>query len=136
MTAKEFLSRGKDISTRIARVEERRRTAFYRATSITTRISNTPRGGDSEPKQERYMIELEKLDALYRGNLSELYALQAEIKGVISQLLDKTQREVIECRHVDGYTLEKTAVKLNISYPQICRIQGRAYLEIEKIINN
>ncbi|GHU39521.1 hypothetical protein FACS1894105_14260 [Clostridia bacterium] len=135
MTAKEFLSRGRGIKERIERLKERRDRAFSRATDISAHLSLAPGGGTRESPQDKYLEELDKLDLLWGDKLAELYTIQADIERAAYQLTDRDQRDVIECRHIDELTLEKTAVKLNISYPQVCRIQGRAYLEIEKIIN-
>jgi DNA-directed RNA polymerase specialized sigma subunit len=115
----------KGIKRSIKREEARRRKAFLLA-------ENAPNSGN---KQERYWIEFEKLDALYRASIGELYALQAEIQRVIDMIPDSTQREIIKCRYIEERTLEQTANFMNFSYAQVCRIQERAYLAVEKIIN-
>ena len=64
---------------------------------------------------------VERYAALVAGYVSELEARAAEVRAVISQVPNETQRRVLECRYLDGMTIEQTADALsycakNINY--------------------
>ena len=64
---------------------------------------------------------VERYAGLVKEYIGELEAHAAEVRAVISQVPDETQRRVLECRYLDGMTIEQTADRLlycvkNINY--------------------
>ena len=55
---------------------------------------------------------VERYAGLVAGYVSELEAHAAEVRAVISQVPNETQRRVLECRYLDGMTIEQTADRL------------------------
>ena len=62
--------------------------------------------------------------------IDKLVNLEREIRHAIDKLADDKLREVLEYHYINGMTLEQTAVKMNYSYRQICRIHGEALAKI------
>ena len=64
---------------------------------------------------------VERYATLVQEYVGELEARAAEVRAVISQVPNETQRRILECRYLDGMTIEQTADRLlycvkNINY--------------------
>ena len=64
---------------------------------------------------------VERYAGLVKEYVGELEAHAAEVRAVISQVPNETQRRILECRYLDGMTIEQTADRLlycvkNINY--------------------
>ena len=132
MTVKEYLKQyrtldGK-INAKLQHLEELKAKALYISPSTENAGSwnSLPRSRVEEITDNIMQLQKEINDKIDR-----LVNLEREIRRAIDKLADDKMREVLEYHYINGMTLEQTAVKMNYSYRQICRIHGEALAEIK-----
>ncbi len=132
MTTKEYLEQyrkldGK-INAKLQHLEELKAKALYISPSTENAGSwnSLPRSRVEEITDNIMQLQKEINDKIDR-----LVNLEREIRRAIDKLADDKMREVLEYHYINGMTLEQTAVKMNYSYRQICRIHGEALAEIK-----
>ena len=62
--------------------------------------------------------------------------LQREIRAAIATVPEVRLRTLLEYKYINLLTLDETAVRMNYSYPQICRLHGRALQSVKMIWND
>lgn len=133
MTAKEWLLRGWKIDGEIKALEESKMELKDRLTSITRNTDGVNVSSSKDPhKFDSYVVLCDQIDQ----KLQALLNVKTEIFDAIYKLEDTQQRQVLLERYVNFHTLEETAVNMNYSYQQICRIQGDAFINIQHIIDD
>lgn len=132
MTVKEYLKQyrtldGK-INAKLQHLEELKAKALYISPSTENAGSwnSLPRSRVEEITDNIMQLQKEINDKIDR-----LVNLERKIRRAIDKLADDKMREVLEYHYINGMTLEQTAVKMNYSYRQICRIHGEALAEIK-----
>ncbi len=132
MTVKEYLKQyrtldGK-INAKLQHLEELKAKALYISPSIENAGSwnSLPRS-----RVEEITDNIMQLQKEINEKIDRLVNLEREIRRAIDKLADDKMREVLEYHYINGMTLEQTAVKMNYSYRQICRIHGEALAEIK-----
>lgn len=131
MTAKQWLDRGRRIDQEIAKLEESRRLAKERLTSVTQNYDSDGAQASKDPHKFDRLVEL---DGLIDDKAAELVRIKAEIFEMIYRLPNQRQRMVLTSYYVDGKTWEQTAVDLDYSWRQVMRIYKKALPEIEILI--
>ncbi len=133
MTVKQWLMRGWTIDREINSLLRAKREAFERLTSITAKLEGVTVSGTKDPhRYEMYASFESEIDQ----KIDELYAVKTEILNAISHLPRSNERAVLTERYVNLHTLERTAVELNYSYQQVCRIQGKAFDSLREILKD
>lgn len=126
MTAKEYLSQYKDLNDSInAKLEQvgelRRKAQTVSSGSSDGTHSSTPRDRIGEITDRIVDLEREINEDIDRS-----IDLQREIRAAIATVPEARLRTLLEYKYINLLTLDETAVRMNYSYPQICRLHGRA----------
>ena len=136
MTTKEYLSQYKDlndsINAKLEQVEELRRKAQTVCSGSSDGThSSTPRDRIGEITARIFDLEREINEDIDRS-----IDLQREIRAAIATVPEVRLRTLLEYKYINLLTLEETAVRMNYSYPQICRLHGRALQSVKMIWND
>ncbi len=131
MTAKEYLKQYRTLDGKInakcQHLEELEAKALY----VSPSTENTgSRNSLPHSRVEEITDNIMRLQDEINGEIDKLVNLEREIRGAICRLKDDKLRNVLEYHYINGMTLEQTAVKMNYSYRQICRIHGEALAKI------
>lgn len=131
MTAKEYLRQYRTLDGKInakcQHLEELEAKALYVSPS-TENVGS--RNCLPHSRVEEITDNIMRLQDEINGEIDKLVNLEREIRGAICRLKDDKLRNVLEYHYINGMTLEQTAVKMNYSYRQICRIHGEALAKI------
>ena len=130
MTAKEYLSQYKDLNDSInAKLEQvgelRRKAQTVSSGSSDGTHSSTPRDRIGEITARIVDLEREINEDIDRS-----IDVQRGILTAISTVPDERLRHLLELRYINCLTLEEIARRMDYSYKQICRLHGKALLQI------
>ena len=130
MTAKEYLSQYKDLNDSInAKLEQvgelRRKAQTVSSGSSDGTHSSTPRDRIGEITARIVDLEREINEDIDRS-----IDVQRGILTAISTVPDERLRHLLELRYINFHTLEEIARRMDYSYKQICRLHGKALLQI------
>lgn len=136
MTAKEYLSQYKDLNDSInVKLEQagelRRKAQTVSSGSSDGTHSSTPRDRIGEITARIVDLEREINEDIDRS-----IDLQREIRAAIATVPEVRLRTLLEYKYINLLTLDETAVRMNYSYPQICRLHGRALQSVKMIWND
>lgn len=136
MTAKEYLSQYKDLNDSInAKLEQvgelRRKAQTVSSGSSDGTHSSTPRDRIGEITARIVDLEHE-----INEDIDRRIDLQREIRAAIATVPEVRLRTLLEYKYINLLTLDETAVRMNYSYPQICRLHGRALQSVKMIWND
>ena len=132
MTTKEYLSQYRtlndSIDAKLMQVAELRRKAQ------TVSCGNSTGAHSSQPYDRigeitAHIVDLERE---INEDIDRSVDLQREIRAAIAAVSEQRLRTLLEYKYLNGFTLEQIAVAMNYSYPQICRLHGRALLPARK----
>ena len=130
MTAKEYLSQYRtlenSINAKLAQTEELR----SRAQTVS---GGNGTGAHSTQPHSRVADITDRLVDLEREINEEIdrsVDLQREIRAVIAAVPEQRLRTLLELRYINCMTFEQIAVAMSYSYKQVCRLHGKALLEI------
>ena len=132
MTAKQYLSRARDIQEEVWQLQRMKFRAWDQATRSTAQLSKAPAhgGGQQDPMAAytEYSGQLEKRTA-------DLLNVQREILQTIEQVQDGRYRRLLRARYLEGMTWEQIAVELNYSYQNVVQfLHPKALKAAEEII--
>lgn len=130
MTAKEYLSQYRSLNDNInAKLEQvaelRRKARTVSSGSSDGTHSSTPRDRIGEITARIVDMEREINEDIDRS-----VDLQREIRAAIAAVPEMRLRTLLEYKYINLLTLEETAVRMNYSYKQICRLHGQALLQV------
>ncbi len=132
MTTKEWLNRAQNIDREIGFLLRERKRAFDRATSITSRLNATCVTSTKDPHKYDAFVEY---DMMVDAKVDELFAVKQEIQKAIFTVNDRTLRELLQRRYINGERWEKIANDMNYSYRHtIMELHPKALAEISKHI--
>lgn len=136
MTAKEYLSQYKDLNDSInAKLEQvgelRRKAQTVSSGSSDGTHSSTPRDRIGE-----ITARIVDLEHDINEDIDRSIDLQREIRAAIATVPEVRLRTLLEYKYINLLTLDETAVRMNYSYPQICRLHGRALQSVKMIWND
>ena len=121
---KSILLEYRAIERRINRLIDEKAAWNAKATATTSSFSDMPRSGGGSDKIQttvEKIIEIEeKLDR----------EIDALVEAAVEKLEDGRLRDVMRYRYIDGMKWEQIAVEMHYSYMQVCRLHGKALLEI------
>lgn len=136
MTTKEYLSQYKDLSgsinAKLEQVEELRRKA-------QTVGSGSSDGAHSSTPYDRIgeiTARIVDLEREINEDIDRSIDLQRDIRAAIATVPEMRLRTLLEYKYINLLTLDETAVRMNYSYPQICRLHGRALQAVKMIWND
>ena len=116
------------INAKLAQVEELRRKA-------QTVSGGNGTGAHSTQPHSRVADITDRLVDLEREINEEIdrsVDLLREIRAAIAAVPEQRLRTLLEYKYINCFSLEQIAVAMNYSYPQICRLHGRALMLVRK----
>ena len=130
MTTKEYLSRYRwqndRINAKLEQVAELRRKA-------QTVCSGSSDGTHSSTPYDRIgeiTARIVDLEREINEDIDRSIDVQRGILSAISTVPDERLRHLLELRYINCLTLEEIARRMDYSYKQICRLHGKALLQI------
>lgn len=130
MTTKEYLSRYRwqndRINAKLEQVAELRRKA-------QTVCSGSSDGSHSSTPYDRIgeiTARIVDLEREINEDIDRSIDVQRGILTAISTVPDERLRHLLELRYINCLTLEEIARRMDYSYKQICRLHGKALLQI------
>lgn len=136
MTAKEYLSQYKDlndsINVKLEQVGELRR----KAQTVSSGSSDGTRSSTPRDRIGEITARIVDLEREINEDIDRSIDLQREIRAAIATVPEVRLRTLLEYKYINLLTLDETAVRMNYSYPQICRLHGRALQSVKMIWND
>lgn len=131
MTTKEYLSRYRwqndRINAKLEQVAELRR----KARTVSSGSSDGTHGSAPYDRVGELTLKIVALEDRINAEINKSVDLQNEIMATIARVPDERLQSLLEYKYINGYTLEEIAVRMNYSYPQICRLHGRALQSVK-----
>lgn len=138
MTTKEWLSRGWRIDREIRELEQAQVEALALATRTTASTDGERVDGGGGNSSERAMVayadKAAEYAALIDEKIRELVGIKTEIIRTVERVENPTLRAVLMARYVNFKTWEQIAVEMSYSYMHVCRLHGRALVEVRDVI--
>ena len=97
---------------------------------MSPQLSDMPKGGNGEDRLQRGVEQILELEEQINGEIERLISLREDICQKIETIKDPKQRAVIRFRYLNGFTWEKIAVEMDLTYQWVCALHGRALQEI------
>lgn len=135
--AKEYLLQVSRAEHRIKRLQEEIQTLQELVTS-TSAISQGERviSSTSHDKMADTICTIEERIEEWNTEVRKLVEIRAEIMTTISKLSNEEYREILYKRYCQSKKWEEIALEMNYTYQWVCKLHGRALLELDKVLNN
>lgn len=136
MTTKEYLSQYRSlndsINAKLEQVGELRR----KAQTVSSGSSDGTHGSTPRDRIGEITARIVDLEREINEDIDRSIDLQREIRAAIATVPEVRLRTLLEYKYINLLTLDETAVRMNYSYPQICRLHGRALQRVKMIWND
>lgn len=127
---KSILLEYRAIERRINRLIDEKATWNAKATATTSSFSDMPRSGGGSDKIQTTVEKIIEIEEKLDHEIDALVDLRNRIEAAVEKLEDGRLRDVMRYRYIDGMKWEQIAVEMHYSYMQVCRLHGKALLEI------
>ena len=134
MTAKEYLTRIRDMATRVRFLQDELERLRTDAASASINIDGMPRVGGKSDKMERLAIKLAEYDDALQTELTKLLNEKQTAVHLIAQLPPRQQTILTE-RYIHAKKWEQIAYEMDITWRHCHRLHGKALASFEKILN-
>lgn len=132
MTAKQWLTRGRNINKQINSLLETKHVMRDRLIGITQDYNSDGSQATKDPHKFDGLVIIEnQIDDM----IDVLLQTQAETLSVIYRLQDWRLREVLKSRYVDMKSFEQIAVSMGYGWRNIMKLHKKGLMEVENIIN-
>lgn len=118
------------IERRINRLIDEKAAWNAKATATTSSFSDMPRSGGGSDKIQTTVEKIIEIEEKLDHEIDALVDLRNRIEAAVEKLEDGRLRDVMRYRYIDGMKWEQIAVEMHYSYMQVCRLHGKALLEI------
>ena len=118
------------IERRINRLIDEKAAWNAKATATTSSFSDMPRSGGGSDKIQTTVEKIIEIEEKLDHEIDALVDLRNRIEAAVEKLEDGRLRDVMRYRYIDGMKWEQIAVEMHCSYMQVCRLHGKALLEI------
>lgn len=130
MTTKEYLSRYRwqndRINAKLEQVAELRR----KAQTVSSGSSDGTHSSTPYDRIGEITARIVDLEREINEDIDRSIDVQRGILTAISTVPDERLRHLLELRYINCLTLEEIARRMDYSYKQICRLHGKALLQI------
>lgn len=134
MTPKEYLQQYRNAEDSInAKLDQIHKLRELATKTTQTLTADNVQSSGSEDKISVIVSKIVDMENEVDAEIDELHDIKNQVEGVISAVPNAKQRAVLTRRYINGYTWEKIAVDLDISYQWVCELHGRA---LQKIMNS
>lgn len=127
---KSILLEYRAIERRINRLIDEKAAWNAKATATTSSFSDMPRSGGGSDKIQTTVEKIIEIEEKLDHEIDALVDLRNRIEAAVEKLEDGRLRDVMRYRYIDGMKWEQIAVEMHYSYMQVCRLHGKALLEI------
>lgn len=127
---KSILLEYRAIERRINRLIDEKAAWNAKATATTSSFSDMPRSGGGSDKIQTTVEKIIEIEEKLDHEIDALADLRNRIETAVEKLEDGRLRDVMRYRYIDGMKWEQIAVEMHYSYMQVCRLHGKALLEI------
>lgn len=127
---KSILLEYRAIERRINRLIDEKAAWNAKATATTSSFSDMPRSGGGSDKIQTTVEKIIEIEEKLDHEIDALADLRNRIETAVERLEDGRLRDVMRYRYIDGMKWEQIAVEMHYSYMQVCRLHGKALLEI------
>ena len=127
---KSILLEYRAIERRINRLVDEKAAWNAKATATTSSFSDMPRSGGGSDKIQTTVEKIIEIEEKLDHEIDALVDLRNRIEAAVEKLEDGRLRDVMRYRYIDGMKWEQIAVEMHYSYMQVCRLHGKALLEI------
>lgn len=127
---KSILLEYRAIERRINRLIDEKAAWNAKATATTSSFSDMPRSGGGSDKIQTTVEKIIEIEEKLDHEIDALVDLRNRIEVAVERLEDGRLRDVMRYRYIDGMKWEQIAVEMHYSYMQVCRLHGKALLEI------
>lgn len=134
MTIKEtktWLLRAWHMEREIDALIESRSCAWDRCLSVTANPSGEPTGHNTNTNDASLVRYIELSDKI-NNRIDKLLMIKQEILDKISEIQQGNIRQIMILRYLNYCTWEHIAVETHYSYVQVCRLHGKALLELSQ----
>lgn len=133
MTTKQWLMRAMNIDREIDSLLKARGELYDRVTKITQSYTGDVVQSTKDPHRFEKLAEYEiEIDL----QIDHLIDVKREINAAINELHDWRLRTVMRERYLGSKTWEQIAVDMHFSYQHVCRLHGRALIELGGILKD
>lgn len=136
MTAKEFLSRPKELEAEISCDIDNLASLRSVVESYTSRLSFTAgcKAGRDRDVFENTVIDIVEEEEKIRRKVSRLQAMLIEVIQTIAKLENPDHRKLLKCRYLEGMIWENVAESVGLSKSHVYLLHREALNEMEKLI--
>ena len=135
MTPKQYLSQYQRAYRTILFVRRELERAEHDAAGIRAIIySDMPKSHNVEHDLSDAMVRIEELAAKYKAVVTEHTNIMAEVAAVILKVDDKTQREVLWLRYIEGMDFEAIPDMIHYSERQMYSYYGQGLEAVRRIL--
>ena len=127
---KAYLGRYRDNEREIRRTEEEILRWESLSRKTTTTMGAAGGGSNGEDKLQAAVEKIMRWQNRLTLQLAERVRLREEIEAAIGTVEDERLRLLLRYRYIDGWTWERIAVGMEISYQWVCHLHGEALKEI------
>lgn len=97
---------------------------------VSPTLSDVPKGGAGQDKIQCGVEKMIELGQKIAAEVEDLIRQREKVSDAIRTVEDVKQREVLRLRYINGFTWEKIAVEMNLTYQWVCALHGRALQKI------
>ncbi len=137
ITAKEYLNQVRTLETKMKILKEEIDT--LRELVVSTGAVQQEERVMSSGAQDRMaetICKINEKEEEWNELMREFALTRAEVIISIQKLNNSDYEQILYKRYCQSKKWEEIALELNYSYQWVCKLHGRALLEIEKIINS
>ena len=137
ITAKEYLNQVRNLETKMKILKEEIDT--LRELVVSTGAVQQQERVMSSGAQDRMaetICKINEKEEEWNELMREFALTRAEVIISIQKLNNSDYEQILYKRYCQSKKWEEIALELNYSYQWVCKLHGRALLEIEKIINS
>ena len=137
ITAKEYLNQVRNLETKMKILKEEIDT--LRELVVSTGAVQQEERVMSSGAQDRMaetICKINEKEEEWNQLMREFAITRAEVIISIQKLNNSDYEQILYKRYCQSKKWEEIALELNYSYQWVCKLHGRALLEIEKIINS
>lgn len=134
MTPKEYLQQYRNAEDSInAKLDQIHKLRELATKTTQTLTADNVQSSGSEDKISSIVSKIVDMEREVDDEIDKLHDVKKHVQDVISAVPNAKQRAVLTRRYINGYTWERIAVDLDISYQWVCELHGRA---LQKIMNS
>ena len=132
MTTKEYLRQIRFVDMRIDNKLEQVERLKSKRESITTILSDMPRGGSGEDRLNAMTCRIWELEKQIDEDIDTLYDLKQEARERIEDIQDDRYRAILEAKYLNGHGLKRIADTMKYDFDWVRKLHGYALLAYEK----